>query len=71
MIRLSNMVTANRFAKGHRIRLDISSSNFPQYERNLNTGGNNYNETRWVVAENSVHHGDRYPSHVLLPVLPD
>jgi uncharacterized protein len=70
-IDLSNMVTVVRFPKGHRIRLDISSSDFPAYERNLNTGGNNYDETTWVVAENSVHHGFHYPSHVILPVLPD
>lgn len=70
-ITLSNMVAAMRFPKGHKIRLDVSSSNFPNYERNLNTGGNNYDETQWVVAENSVHHGGRYPSHVVLPVLPD
>jgi uncharacterized protein len=70
-IRLTNMVTAVQFAKGHRIRLDISSSSFPEYERNLNTGGDNYNETQWVVAENSIHHGPRYLSHIVLPVLPD
>jgi uncharacterized protein len=70
-IRLTNMVTAVQFAKGHRIRLDISSSSFPEYERNLNTGGDNYNETKWVIAENSIHHGSRYPSHIVLPVLPD
>jgi len=70
-ITLSNMITGTRFDRGHRIRLDISSSSFPQYERNLNTGGNNYDETIGVVAENSIHHGARYPSHVVLPVLPD
>jgi uncharacterized protein len=70
-IRLTNMVIAVQFAKGHRIRLDVSSSSFPEYERNLNTGGDNYNETKWVVAENSIHYGARYPSRVVLPVLPD
>jgi putative CocE/NonD family hydrolase len=70
-ITLSDMVTAVKLASGHRIRLDISSSNFPFYERNLNTGGNNYDETKWVVAENSVHHGKQYPSYVVLPVLPE
>jgi uncharacterized protein len=70
-IRLTNMVTAIRFPAGHRIRLDVSSSNFPKFERNLNTGGNNYDETKWVVAENTVLHGDTYPSHIVLPVLPD
>jgi len=70
-ITLPNMVTANRFAEGHRIRLDITSSCFPLYERNLNTGGNNYDETTWEVAENSVHRSAQFPSHVVLPVLPD
>jgi len=70
-ITLSNMVTAVHFPKGHRIRLDISSSNFPEYERNLNTGGNNYDETNYVVASNSIHHSSRYPSHIVIPELPD
>ena len=70
-VSLPNMVTAARFQKGHRIALQVTSSDFPFYERNLNTGGNNYDETTWVVAENSIHHGPRQPSHVVLPVLPD
>ena len=63
--------TSNYFAPGHRIRLQVSSSNFPLYERNLNTGGNNYDETEWVVAENTVHHTAEHPSHVVLPVVPE
>ena len=70
-IKLSDMVTAIQFPKGHRIRLDVSSSNFPVFERNLNTGGNNYDETAWVVAQNSIHHGPQHPSYVLLPALPE
>lgn len=62
--------TSNRFSAGHRIRLEISSSNFPQYDRNLNTGGNNFDETTWVVAENTVHHSRKFQSHVKLPVIP-
>ncbi|MFQ5983623.1 MAG: CocE/NonD family hydrolase, partial [Woeseiaceae bacterium] len=61
--------TANYFGPGHRIRLEVSSSNFPRWDRNLNTGGNNYDETEWVIANNSVHHSARYPSHLLLPVI--
>jgi predicted acyl esterase len=49
----------------------VSSSDFPGYDRNLNTGGNNYDETRWVKATNSVHHGGRYASHLVLPVVPE
>lgn len=70
-ITLPNMVAGNRFLPGHRIRLDITSSHFPLYERNLNTGGDNFDETEWVVAENTVHFGGDHPSHVVLPVLPD
>lgn len=62
-------VTSYFYPQGHRIRLDISSSDFPNYERNLNTGGNNYDETRWIVADNKIHHSKQYPSHVLLPVI--
>ena len=70
-VRLTNLVTANRFPAGHRIRIEVASSNFPMLERNLNTGGNNYDETEWVVAENSVHHTPEHPSHIVLPVLPE
>jgi predicted acyl esterase len=68
---LPNMVTGVHLPTGHRIGIQISSSDFPTFERNLNTGGNNYDETRGVVAENSVHFGGRYASYVLLPLLPD
>jgi putative CocE/NonD family hydrolase len=68
---LTNMVTAARFGVGHRIRLEVASSNFPLMERNLNTGGDNFNETKWVVARNVVHVGGATPSQVVLPVVPD
>jgi uncharacterized protein len=58
-------------AAGHRIRLDVSSSNFPSYDRNLNTGGNNYDEKTWVVAQNAVHHDPQHQSHLVLPVIID
>jgi len=61
---------AYRFEPGHRIRLHLSSSNFPQYERNLNTGGNVFGETTWVVAKNAVHFGPEHPSALVLPVVP-
>lgn len=62
--------TGNVFAKGHRIRIEISSSYFPYYLRNLNTGGDNVGlETGSVVAKQRVYHSDRYPSHVVLPVI--
>ncbi len=64
------MITANTFLKGHRIRLEVSSSNFPRYDRNLNTGGNNYDETEPFVARNRVHHSAKHPSRIRLPVSP-
>ena len=68
-IALSSMSTSNYFAKGHRIRLEVSSSNFPRFARNLNTGGNNYDETEGVVARNTIHHSAAHPSRVVLPVV--
>jgi putative CocE/NonD family hydrolase len=70
-ITLPNMVMGNSFGVGHRIGLQIASSDFPLYERNLNTGGNNYDESVPVVAENTVHHGPAHPSRMRLPVLPE
>jgi len=61
--------TGNVFLKGHSIRLQVSSSNFPRFVRNLNTGGNNYDETEFVVARNTIHHSAEYSSHIVLPVV--
>lgn len=61
--------THNRFRAGHRIRLDVSSSSFPMWERNLNTGGPNYSERDPVVATNEIHHSARHPSALVLPVV--
>lgn len=55
--------------RGHRLRLDVTSSSFPRLERNLNTGGRNFDETATVVARNRVHHGADAPSFLALPVL--
>jgi putative CocE/NonD family hydrolase len=62
------MSTSYVFKPGHRIRVEVSSSKFPQYMRNLNTGGNNYDETEAVIARNTVHHSAQYPSQIVLPV---
>lgn len=67
-LKLTPMATSNYFKKGHRIRIEISSSNFPRFARNLNTGGNNYDETEGVVATNKVHHSKEYPSQIILPI---
>ena len=55
-VKIQPMTTSNYFDKGHRIRIEVSSSNFPRFDRNLNTGGNNYDESSGVVAHNAVHH---------------
>jgi len=68
-VKLTPMSTSNYFAAGHRIRIEVSSSNFPRFERNLNTGGNNYDEVQGVVAHNQIHHSRKYPSVVRLPVV--
>jgi putative CocE/NonD family hydrolase len=69
-LRIDLKATSNYFGPGHRIRLEVSSSSFPRYDRNLNTGGNNYDETRWRVARNTIHHTARYASHLVLPIIP-
>jgi putative CocE/NonD family hydrolase len=58
------------FQKGHRIRLDISSSNFPRFDVNPNTGEPLNDNRRWAVADNAVFHDPDHPSHVALPVIP-
>ena len=68
-VTLQPMTTSNYFAAGHRIRLEVSSSNFPRFDRNLNTGGKNYDETQGVVAHNAVHHSKQYPSEVKITVV--
>ena len=68
-LRVDLKATSNDFGPGHRIRLEVSSSSFPRYDRNLNTGGNNYDEMRWQVARNTVHHSNLHPSHIVLPII--
>jgi len=69
-VTLSPMVTSNLFAAGHRIRIEVSSSNFPRFDRNMNTGGRNWDEATGVVARNAVHHSSKYPSSITLTVVP-
>jgi hypothetical protein len=47
----------------------VSSSSFPEYDRNLNTGGNNFDETTGVVAHNVIHHSAKYPSSLTVTVM--
>src|SRR5207247_11269555 len=62
--------TANVFKKGHRIRVDVSSSNFPRFDLNPNTGEPLNRNRRWAVATNSIYHDPQHPSHIELPVIP-
>jgi uncharacterized protein len=68
-VTLQPLTTSNYFQAGHRLRIEVSSSNFPRFDRNLNTGGNNYDEEKGVVAHNAVHHSAQYPSQVTVTVV--
>jgi putative CocE/NonD family hydrolase len=70
-LRIDVGATANVFAAGHRIRLEISSSNFPRFDRNTNTGGTiaAESESDYLVATNRVFHDAGRPSHLLLPLV--
>jgi len=68
-VNLTPMATSNYFDKGHCIRIEVSSSNFPRFARNLNTGGNNYDESVGVTATNLIHHSRKYPSSISLPII--
>ena len=63
--------TAQVFKAGHRLRIHVTSSDFPRYDRNLNTGGPFGTESHSTVARNTVFHDPMRPSHVVLPVLPN
>ena len=69
-LRIEMCPTSIVFCRGHRIRLDISSSNFPRFSRNLNRGEDVATGTKMQVAHQVVLHSSQYPSHVLLPVIP-
>ena len=68
-LRIDLQATANYFGVGHRIRLEITSSSFPRWERNLNTGGRNHDETEWELARNSVHHAPMSASRLIVPIV--
>ncbi len=63
-------VTSYVFAPGHRIRLEVSSSNFPRFDRNMNSPRPNGYETKFTKARQTVLHAKGYPSEILLPVIP-
>jgi hypothetical protein len=61
--------TAHRFLAGHRLRLEVMSSAFPKYDRNLGTGGDMVTETDGVVADNRIWHSPDRPSRLLLRIV--
>ena len=62
--------TSNLFQAGHRIRLEVSSSNFPRFDRNPNSGEDLATGTQVTVAHQTILHSAEHPSHVLLPIIP-
>lgn len=69
-IEISLWPTSNVFLRGHRIRLEISSSNFPRFDRNPNTDEFIPKATKIVIASQKIFHSTQYPSHVILPIIP-
>jgi len=68
-ITLDAGIASNEFLKGHRIRVEISSSNFPRFDRNPNTGGVIAGETRLVKANQTIYHDRQHPSRLVLMVM--
>ncbi len=68
--RIALAPTSNVFGKGHCLRIEISSSNFPRFDRNLNTGEPIATSTGMQIAHQTVLHTQTYPSHILLPIIP-
>jgi len=54
---------------GSKLRVEVASAAFPFFSRNLNTGGHNETETKYVTAQQTIYHSQKYPSHILLPVI--
>ena len=69
-IEVTPFPNANRFKEGHRIRVDISSSNFPRFDINPNTGEPLGKHRRTIKADNTIYHDADHPSHVVLPIIP-
>jgi len=67
-VNIEGLITSNFFAAGHRLRIEIAGSNFPNFERNLQTGGDNFNETQSITGRIRIHHSEKYPSGVVFPV---
>jgi hypothetical protein len=63
-------VTSNVFLSGHKLRVEISSSNFPRFDRNPNTGADFGKSAEIIKATQTIYHDMEHPSHILLPVIP-
>jgi hypothetical protein len=68
-ISIDMWATSNVFKKGHRLRLEISSSNFPRFDRNMNTGEDAASARKGVPATNTIYHDAEHPSALILPVV--
>jgi putative CocE/NonD family hydrolase len=62
--------TSNVFCTGHRLRLELSSSNFPRFDRNLNTGQSAAISAKYITATNTILHDAAHPSALVLPIVP-
>ncbi|MEQ9413026.1 MAG: CocE/NonD family hydrolase, partial [Cyclobacteriaceae bacterium] len=69
-IKIGQLHTANLFKKGHRIRVQITSSKAPHYDPNPNTGTEIATEKNLMPATNTIHHSKKYPSKIILPIIP-
>jgi uncharacterized protein len=69
-VTLQPMQTSNYFAAGHRLRIEVSSSDFPRFDRNLNTGANPETSTDHITATNVIYHDRAHPSALIVPVVP-
>jgi len=70
MLTIDLWATSNVFKAGHKLRLEVSSSNFPRFDRNLNTGEPAADSSRIVKATNTIYHDREHPSALILPVVP-
>ena len=68
-IKIDNLITSNQFKKGHRIRLQITSSKTPHYDPNTNTGGNLATDQELLKATQTIYHDREHPSRLILPVI--
>lgn len=64
------LATSNLFKKGHKIRIEVTSSNFPRYDLNPNTGKLSKESDKLVTATQTIFHNEKYPSQIILPIIP-